>query len=139
MDTGSKASGLRANEILNSLHLSGFRTTLILRDHSINSLVIPWALLAFPFWITSEAVVSSTNIQKSGDLISKSLIIITNNHGPNLVPCGATEGTGPHSEKQPSANLMRWNLSERKSIIQFTTLQDISNLHSLSIKILWSA
>ena len=49
IDTGLKVSGFRANEILNSLHLSGFRTTLFLRDHSINSSVIPWALLAFPF------------------------------------------------------------------------------------------
>ena len=39
MDTRSKASGFRANEMLNSLHLSGFRTTLFLRDHSINSSV----------------------------------------------------------------------------------------------------
>ena len=81
---------------------------------------------------------SSTNIQKSGYLISKSLIIKTNNHGPSLVPCGTPEGTGPHSEKQPLANLMHWNLSERKSMIQFTTLQGMSSLHSLSIKILLS-
>ena len=81
---------------------------------------------------------SSTNIHISGDLISKSLIIKTNNHGPSLVPCGTPKGTGPHSEKQPSANLMRWNLSERKSMIQFTTLRGMSSLHSLSIKILWS-
>ena len=33
MDTESKASGFRENEILNSLHLSGFSTTLFLRDH----------------------------------------------------------------------------------------------------------
>ena len=43
MDTESKASGFRENEILNSLHLSGFSTTLFLRDHSINSSVIPLA------------------------------------------------------------------------------------------------
>ena len=49
MDTESKASGFRENEILNSLHLSGFSTTLFLWDHLINSLVIPWALLVFPF------------------------------------------------------------------------------------------
>ena len=81
---------------------------------------------------------SSTNIQVSGDLISKSLINKTNNHRPSLVPCGTPEGTGPHSEKQPLANLMHWNLSERKSMIQFTTLQGMSSLHSLSIKILLS-
>ena len=44
---------------------------------------------------------SSKNIYISGDLISKSLIIKTNNHGPSLVPRGTPEGTGPHSEKQP--------------------------------------
>ena len=41
MDTESKASGFRENEILNSLHLSGFSTALFLRDHSINSSDIP--------------------------------------------------------------------------------------------------
>ena len=81
---------------------------------------------------------SSTNIHVSGDLISKSLIIKTTNHRPSLVPCGTPEGTGPHLEKQPSANLMRWNLLVRKSMIQFTTLQGMSNLRSLLIKILWS-
>ena len=81
---------------------------------------------------------SSTNIHISGDLISKSLIIKTNNHRPSLVPCGTPEGTGPQLEKQPLANLMRWNLLEKKSMIQFTTLRGMSSLHSLSIKILWS-
>ena len=81
---------------------------------------------------------SSTNIHISGDLISKSFIIKTNNHRPSLVPCGTPEGTGPHLEKQPSANLMHWNILERKSMIQFTTLRGMSSLRSLSIIILWS-
>ena len=41
MDTESKASGFWENEILNSLHLSGFSTTLFLQDHLINLPVIP--------------------------------------------------------------------------------------------------
>ena len=41
MDAESKASGFQENEILNSLHLSGFSTALFLRDHSINSSDIP--------------------------------------------------------------------------------------------------
>ena len=93
MVTASKGSGFRGNVILSSLHLSGLRTTLFLRDYSITSSVIPWALLTFPLWNTSEAVVSSTNFYEKGDWISKSLIIKTNNHGLNLVPCGTPEGT----------------------------------------------
>ena len=55
-----------------------------------------------------------------------------------MVPYGTPDETGPHSEKQPLANLILCELFDKKSIIQFTMLQGISRLHNLLIKILWS-
>ena len=54
--------------------------------------------------------------------VSRSLIIRTNNHGPSLVPCGTPAGTGPHSGKHSDVNLIRWDLSDKKSIIQLIML-----------------
>ena len=56
-------------------------------------------------------------------------MIRTNNHGPILVSCGTPAGTGPHNEKHSDANLIRWDLSDKKSIIQLITLA--GNLHWL--------
>ena len=52
-----------------------------------------------------------------------------NNHGPSLVPCGMPVGTGPHSEKHTNANLIHWDLSNKKSIIQLIMVA--GNLHWL--------
>ena len=52
-----------------------------------------------------------------------------NRHGPSLVPCGTPTGTGPHSEKHSDANLIRWDLSDKESIIQLIMLA--RNLHWL--------
>ena len=88
---------------------------------------IHWALLAPPFGTKSDAVVSSTNLQRCGELISRSVIIKTNTQWPNLVPCGTPDGTEPHSEKQPSVNLILCDRSERKSETQLAILSGISN------------
>ena len=61
--------------------------------------------------------------------VSRSLIIRTNNHGLSLVPGGTPAGTGPHSEKHADANLTRWDLSDKKSVIQLMMLG--GNLHWL--------
>ena len=80
-----------------------------------------------PFGMNSDAVVLSTNFQRCGELISRSLIIETNSQRPNLVPCGTLDGTEPHSEKQPSVNLILCDRPDRKSETQLTTLRGISN------------
>ena len=127
---GSKTAGCLAKEILSSLHLPEFKWTLFSRDHWITWSAIFWALLTLSLGTISDVVVSSTYFQTYGSPISKSLIIIINNQGPSLVPCGTPEGTDPHSEKQPSTNLILWNLSVRTSIIQLMALRGRSNLHN---------
>ena len=52
-----------------------------------------------------------------------------NRHGPSLVPCGTPTGTGPYSKKHSDANLIRWDLSDKESIIQLIMLA--GNLHWL--------
>ena len=62
-----------------------------------------------------------------------------NRHGPSLVPCGTPTGTGPYSKKHSDANLIRWDLSDKESIIQLIMLA--GNLHWLRnflTSILWS-
>ncbi len=44
-----------------------------------------------------------------------------NSHGPNFFPWGTPEGTEPHSEKHPSASLIRCKRSDKKSVIEFIT------------------
>ena len=83
--SSSTGHGFRANEIRSSLHSSGFELYSIW-DHSITWLIILYALLVFPFGTTSDAEVSSTNLHKCGVFISKSIILYTKSHGPNLVP-----------------------------------------------------
>ena len=112
MMMGSKTLCSLAKEILSSLHLSAFSWTLFSWDHLITLLAIACTWLSPPFTTTSDTVVSSTYFHCCA-FVSRSLIR-TNNHGPNLVPCGTPAWTGPHSEKHSDANLIRWNLSDKK-------------------------
>jgi hypothetical protein len=83
-------------------------------------------------------VKSSTNLAWSicGGL--RPLIIMTNHHGPSLVPCGTPAGTLPHSEKQSFAILTRCFLSLRKSIIQLRVVVGIHRGFSFDTKMVWS-
>ena len=138
MMMGSKTLCSFAKEILSSLHLSAFSWTRFSRDHSITLLAIACTWLSPPFTTTSDTVVSSTYFHCCA-LVSRSLIIRRNNHGPSLVPCGTPAGTGTHSEKHSDANLIRWGLSDKKSIIQLIMLAgNLHWLHNFLTSILWS-
>ena len=127
MITGSKALCSLAKEILSSLHLSTFNWTLFSWNHFITLLAIVYTWLTPPFTTTSDTVVSSTYFHCCA-FVSRSLIIGTNNHGLSLVPCGTPAGTGPHSEKHSDVNLIRWSLSDKKSIIQLIIPADYTSL-----------
>ena len=115
MMTGSKTLCSLAKEILSSLHLSAFSWTLFSWDHSITLSAIAYTWISLPFTTTSDTVVSSTYFQCCA-FESRLLIIRRNNHRPSLVACGTLVGTGPHSEKQSDANLIRWDLFNKKNL-----------------------
>ena len=99
-----------ANEILSSLHFSLFSFTLLSEDHWATSSAICCALLSQPLGTTSDDVVSSTYFHSLAFKLSlklRSLIRMRKSQGPSFVPWGAPEGAVPHSEKHPSANLIR--------------------------------
>ena len=49
-------------------------------------------------------------------------LVIRENHGPSLVPCGTTAGTTPHSETRPYESSILLDPSDKKSIIQLIML-----------------
>ena len=88
------------------------------------------------FPIISDRVESSTYFQKFVlPMTSRSFIIVKNNQGPSLVPCGTLVGTVFHSDKQSSLSLTRCLRSVIKSNIQSKVVLGISYFASLSIKL----
>ena len=83
---------------MNSLHLTGLSSSLLLFDQVSIFLTSCCIWLALPFGTVSEAVMSSTNFHIGESLIFKPLIINKKSQGTNLVPCGTPRGTWPHSE-----------------------------------------
>ena len=110
------SSRLRANEILSSLHFSGrIKVHSIFRRLKYNLICDTLSITNISLMNDLWGRVSSTNVHNNGEWKVRSFIIRINNHGPNLVPCGTPDGTGPHLEKQPAANLIRCERSDRKA------------------------
>ena len=97
-----------------------------------------WMLLSRPLLTVSETVVSSTYFHRSDPVMSRSLIIIANSHGPSLVPCGTPAGTAPHSEKQSELSFTLCFRSVRKSVIHDKTASGMSYTRNLLTKMRWS-
>ena len=132
--TGCSSGWFLANEILSSFHFSLFSFTLLSVDHWATSSAICWALLSQPLGTTSDDAVSSTYFHSLAFKLSlrlRSFIRMRKSQGPSFVPWGTPEGTVPHSEKHPSANLIRCKRSSKKLIIQLITLTGKSSLLSL--------
>ena len=77
---------------------AGLKCILFSGDQSITWSVIRWALQTSPLWTIFEAVYHQ-QMSITMEWKVRSFIIRINNHGPNLVPCGTPDGTGPHLEK----------------------------------------
>jgi hypothetical protein len=103
-----------------SLHLSMFSFDRCTISSANNSALLNWSVS-----ITSDVVVSSTYFYKLVLFADKSFIIIKKSLGPNFIPRGTSKGTYPHSKKQQCTSFTLWNLSHRKSIIQFIMLLGI--------------
>ena len=131
-----KSQPTLANDLRSSLNFSLFNRTLFLRDQSTVSSSLVCAFLCFIFPIISELVVSSTYFQRNTLFRAKSLIIIRNDHGLNVVPCETRERTAPNLETQPSKSLILWDLCDKKSIIQLIMLTDKSSKHNFLTRIL---
>ena len=110
------SSRLRANEILSSLHLSGrIKVPSIFRRPKYNLICDTLSITNISLMNDLWGRVSSTNVHNNGEWKVRSFIIRINNHGPDLVPCGTPDGTGPHLEKQPPANFIRCERSDKRS------------------------
>ena len=95
---GSKSLLDRVKLIRSSLHLSSFSRNLSADTCWDRSSTYCWILLVRFFNTVSAMVVSSTYFHIGTPLIERSLIMMVNSHGPNLVPWGTPDGITPHSE-----------------------------------------
>ena len=101
---GSKSWFLFGNPIRSSLHLASFSWNPSILACLERSSTASWSLLTPPFVTTLEQDVLSMYFHMSAG-VSKSLIKIRNNQGPNFVPWGTSDGTDRHSEWQSWASL----------------------------------
>ena len=85
------------NPVRSSLHWASFSQNPSILACLERSSTASWSLLTLPFVTISEQDVLSMYFQMSAG-ISKSLITIRNNQGPNFVPWGMPHGTERHSE-----------------------------------------
>ena len=119
------------------MHLASFNWNPSLLDCRERSSTTHWRLLSQTFPTVSEIEVSSTYFHMSAG-VSRSLILIKNSHGPNLVPWGMPAETECHSEWQSCVSFTRFFQSMRKSTIQHKIRLGISYEDNFRTKTLWS-
>ena len=90
-----------------SSHFLAFSWNIFLADHFSTCVTAFWTWLFALLYTISDMVVLSTNSQLVTSWDFRSLIINTNNHGPNLFPSETPERTSPHSEKRSCDSLAR--------------------------------
>ena len=122
------------------LHFLGLRFMLFCWAHCEMQLMSFCRDDAFPKLVTSDIVTSSTYFQwleRRGEWIARSLIIIKKRIGPNLVPWGTPACTGIHSEME-SKSLTAWRRPLRKLHIQLINQPLTPRWISLVTKMVWS-